>query len=118
MQTTPATDAAANVRRSVTRQVERIAREMVQPAAFTEALTVAKHLREGDPQSAIKAHGVIRRRILADLREIGCAEECFVSLVNALHDYLTTEGHEWEGGRWRTEASAAVARGVRVMQTW
>jgi hypothetical protein len=115
MTTTTDTDAAAEVRRSVTRECLRTAGEVRRPKEFTEAIIVAKHLRAGDPESAIRAHAAIRRMILMDLREIGCAEECFLSLANALHDYLAAEGYEFHAGRWQLSEAAVVASGPRLV---
>jgi hypothetical protein len=115
MQTTPDTDAAANVRQSVTRQVERIARELVRPAEFTEALTVAKHLREGDPRSAMQAHRAILRGVTNDLRSVGCADECFLALANSIHDYLAAEGYEFHAGRWQLWEVAPTSHGPRLV---
>jgi hypothetical protein len=100
-------DETAEIRRRVTRHVQGIEVS----ATVAEAIASAKHLRPGDTATAIRVHAILYRKVADDLRTIGCADECLLTLVNVLCDYIALDcDYRWSGGRWSPPAVPEAPR--------
>lgn len=111
--TYPHERAAASVRRLVTRRVLGYDHES---PGLLEALTLCRHLKPGQHEAAIVAHRQLVRLVRADLARLGTADEEYLSIANALVDYLYSSGFELRDGRWQSAPSEEVELGPRLVE--